>query len=474
MSYQNQQMPSQNAPTSVPAQQMQRAPLVNSYPNGPIGQYPPGLKQQYLPPQMNHTNGLDNSRNVSPALNQPLNAAHLPPATSNQSRPNVYGSALPPSSAVSSKPPSFAPPLLTATVSAPSQIQPSAALAATAAPPPPAATAAATTTQSRPNFVPPPTSISSQNYQENPSVAKLPPPTTIGAPIVPTPSSQPPNNLTHVDKVTTNLQNIHLNNGNGIPNPTQSNPYNQIPASHSPQIITANRLTNGNTTTQQQLSPIPGATNLPPPSKSLTPNVGPPLTNSFTGQPNQQIPLIQQQKPPQQFQQQPQLNNQQQYQHQQQQYQPQFNGLPGAGPIPNKFPPTAPVPNLASNSTIGKRPLYPATQQQQQQPQQQQPPPLLNNVTNSAYNQYQQPPMPQNYPQSMPPTPLNNQAYVQQHQQQPQPYGNSVIQRGFDSMWGHNTIDLMQHRHILPTVPVEPPKIALEHQFYESVNCSPE
>lgn len=49
-----------------------------------------------------------------------------------------------------------------------------------------------------------------------------------------------------------------------------------------------------------------------------------------------------------------------------------------------------------------------------------------------------------------------------------------MIGRGFDSMWGHNTIDLMQHRHILPTLPVEPPKISLDHQFYESVNCSPE
>lgn len=66
-----------------------------------------------------------------------------------------------------------------------------------------------------------------------------------------------------------------------------------------------------------------------------------------------------------------------------------------------------------------------------------------------------------------------HQQYHQPQQSQPN-NANNVVARGFDSMWGHNTIDLMQYRHVLPTLPVEPPKISLEHQFYESVNCSPE
>lgn len=432
MSYQNQQIPSQQSPVVVAGQQQQsHGPSVNNFPNGPM--YPAGLKQQYLPPQIK-TNGLDNTRNVSSAsLNQPLNAAHLPPTSSSIQGPNMYTSGAGVPNAINSKPPSFAPPILSQAV-----------------------------TQSKPSLAPT-NSLSSQstmNYYQTPPVAKSSVPM---APMVTIPNTQ------SVDKLTSNLQNMHLNNGNGIQRQTQPTQFNQIPGGYSPQI-TANRLTNGNTTQLQPSPTILGATNVPP--KSITPNVAPPpFTSTFVGQANQ-IPLI-----PQHIQQQPTP-----------QATPHFNGLPGSGPISNKYPPmnqqpvqppqpqmqpqiqfksATPVPNLASNSTIGKRPLYPTTQQQQQ-------PPLMNNATNSAYNQYQQqPPTPQNYPQTMPPVPQNNQPYGQQQPQQPQ-YGNSVIQRGFDSMWGHNTVDLMQNRHILPTSPVEPPKITLEHQFYESVNCSPE
>lgn len=50
----------------------------------------------------------------------------------------------------------------------------------------------------------------------------------------------------------------------------------------------------------------------------------------------------------------------------------------------------------------------------------------------------------------------------------------SVTQSGFSKLWGQETVDLMQNRHILPPEPVQPPTIKLNNQFYESVNCSPE
>lgn len=442
MSYQNQPLPPQNqqspAPTAIQHQNV-APPLANHFPNGPSTMYAAGLKQQYLPPQI-HTNGLDNSRNMSPGLSQPLNAAHLPPIN----RPNVYAPTN--VSNANMKPPSLVSPISSnPQIQAPTQMKP------------PMVTPSTLSSQ------PPPPSTMNYYQTQQPQIVKP----ISGPPVVnvSTNNASIPNNLS-VDKVTSNLQNVHLNNGNGIQSPTQPL-QNQIPGGHSPHIIT-NRLTNGNSSQPHQTSPtIPGL-NMPP-QKSITPNLAPPLTNKYAVPQNQnlnqnQIPFVPAQQQ-QQYQHQPPPQQQQQQQHQvPQQQPPQFNGIPGKFPPMNQPPQTQlqnaamPPMNLPpSNSNIGKRPMYPSQPPQQQQ-QQQQPSPI-NNTINSTYNQYQQPPMPQ-------PATLNNQPYAQQPQ--------SIVQRGFDSMWGHNTVDLMQHRHILPTTPVEPPKISLEHQFYESVNCSPE
>lgn len=40
-------------------------------------------------------------------------------------------------------------------------------------------------------------------------------------------------------------------------------------------------------------------------------------------------------------------------------------------------------------------------------------------------------------------------------------------------MWGQDTIDLMQNRHILTPATLPPPKVVLHNQFHESINCSP-
>ncbi|XP_068630265.1 protein transport protein Sec24A [Battus philenor] len=50
----------------------------------------------------------------------------------------------------------------------------------------------------------------------------------------------------------------------------------------------------------------------------------------------------------------------------------------------------------------------------------------------------------------------------------------SVTKQGFDQLWGHQMIDLLQCRHILPEYPEEPPEIKLGPQFAEAPNCSPE
>jgi len=41
-------------------------------------------------------------------------------------------------------------------------------------------------------------------------------------------------------------------------------------------------------------------------------------------------------------------------------------------------------------------------------------------------------------------------------------------------MWGNESVDLMQNRHILPQSKVLPPPIKLNQHFHEAVNCSPD
>ncbi|CAH2107646.1 unnamed protein product [Euphydryas editha] len=50
----------------------------------------------------------------------------------------------------------------------------------------------------------------------------------------------------------------------------------------------------------------------------------------------------------------------------------------------------------------------------------------------------------------------------------------SVTKQGFDQLWGHQMVDLMQCKNILPEYPEDPPEIRLGHQFAESPNCSSE
>lgn len=91
--------------------------------------------------------------------------------------------------------------------------------------------------------------------------------------------------------------------------------------------------------------------------------------------------------------------------------------------------------------------------------QMQPPPPTFNGKTNLTPMQYQSQVMPK-----------INQPQLQQ-QQMPQ---IGVTQQGFNRLWGQDTVDLMQSRHILCPTSLEKPKIVLNHAFHESVNCNPE
>lgn len=98
-------------------------------------------------------------------------------------------------------------------------------------------------------------------------------------------------------------------------------------------------------------------------------------------------------------------------------------------------------------------------------------PPKINQQ--SRYPQMQQPINTQ-----VPPLALPN------AQQYPGSYGTqgltqqmgqlSVTKQGFDQLWGHQMVDLLQCRHILPEYPEDPPEIRLAHQFADSPNCSSE
>lgn len=140
------------------------------------------------------------------------------------------------------------------------------------------------------------------------------------------------------------------------------------------------------------------------------------------------------------------------------------------------------------NSNMAKRPMYPAQQnaqqplappqfqqqQQQQQFQQQQQP--------QAFNSFPANPMSQPGLQTQAPQVRGNLQYQnfpqtqpQIQQQQPQPTvqsPGSIVSQGFNRMWGNETIDLMQNRHILPQTKVLPPVVKLNHQFHEATNCS--
>lgn len=287
----------------------------------------------------------------------------------------------------------------------------------------------------------------------------------------------------NIANLTTTMQNINITNGQQNSNATNPN----VPG-----------LVNGNPNLQNQTS------QLPPKINSNFPINGPQFQQS-TGPFIQKPQIVQQQQQqqhfngqmPQQSQQQhypamPQLNNhlpsnqttspltniqtppQQPFSQShvpnqmkppgpalnQPQYPNQFQNNNQPNAAPTMYPPT--ISSATTTTTFNKRPMYPP-QQSAQPPPLQQPP----NATQNAYPSQQS---------NVFAGQANNAPIQYQNNKQSQyplnPMG--VTQQGFNKMWGHETVDLMQQRHILPTTKTVPPSIELGHEFYESVNCSPE
>ncbi|KAH8401527.1 hypothetical protein KR009_006202 [Drosophila setifemur] len=185
-------------------------------------------------------------------------------------------------------------------------------------------------------------------------------------------------------------------------------------------------------------------------------------------------------------------------QHQEQQNQQNNNLQRPAQPPPvgagtGSWPGAPPLgqPNLQAPPLAQPNPQAPTQQQQQQFPY---PPPPLQQPGIPAYPSAVQPPppgmfgaqpagAPLQYQAQPPPQPYGQQQQQHQQLQQPQlqqqptafgsPAPLNVTQQGFSRLWGQDTIDLMQNRHILSPATLPPPKIVLHNQFHESINCSP-
>ncbi|XP_038210200.1 protein transport protein Sec24A [Zerene cesonia] len=81
---------------------------------------------------------------------------------------------------------------------------------------------------------------------------------------------------------------------------------------------------------------------------------------------------------------------------------------------------------------------------------------------------------PQGIPQGMPPPGPQMQSQNRMPGLTQQMGQLSVTQQGFDQLWGHQMVDLMQCKHILSEYPEDPPEIRLGPQFADAPNCSPE
>lgn len=179
---------------------------------------------------------------------------------------------------------------------------------------------------------------------------------------------------------------------------------------------------------------MPGMPHMPPQNTAYTPN-----------KPPQQPPPLNHQNV---------LNNNA---YQQQPTQPLRSMVPG--PIPPYQPQSQAPQQLQQQQQMPpqRNPMYPNVVQQP-------PPPAFNGIPNPAPMQYQTQQQQQfGQPQQQ-----------QQYGQQQQTGQMGVTQQGFNRLWGQETVDLMQSRHILSPASLVTPKINLNHAFHESVNCNPE
>ncbi|GBP19740.1 hypothetical protein EVAR_8900_1 [Eumeta japonica] len=124
-----------------------------------------------------------------------------------------------------------------------------------------------------------------------------------------------------------------------------------------------------------------------------------------------------------------------------------------SSPLNNQPPVTTTLPNIQQTTR------YPSSSQQQRYPTNMPPSPYVN-------HQPQQPQMANVSKQY--PGQYNTQDITQRMGQL------SVTKQGFDQLWGHQMMDLLQCKHVLPEYPEDPPEIKLGPHFTDAPNCSPE
>lgn len=354
-------------------------------------------------------------------------------------------------------------------------------------PPPPQISTSLAKPNEPPSHFPPgiqqPTPISYSQTSMNQSMPHMPPPLKSQIPHFPpppssmipnqvppnVPMSQPP--LSHPQQHITNSHSLNatippfsqqqqqqqqppLMSGPPMPQMPQMGALNQpMPPSRPPQVaynaqINSNQDTKGPNQAASNLPP--GTASLPFPNRQINSTM-PPLVPS-------QVSSIQQSMPN------------------------PYSSLP---PSSN---PNVPQ-NIYSNQNANQQqypPMNPNTTQQQY-------PPINPNVSQPNYP-ISQPPQPYKPTAVQPPdigqskTNLPQQQYASANQQ---PYGSTnhyngqqdlsqqmgrlnIHQTGFNKLWGHETVDLLQCRNIMPEGKIEPPVIKLNNQFANSKNCSPE
>ncbi|XP_015122923.1 protein transport protein Sec24B [Diachasma alloeum] len=160
---------------------------------------------------------------------------------------------------------------------------------------------------------------------------------------------------------------------------------------------------------------------------------------------------------------------------QQQQQGLQNNYLNQPSTIPSTYPNQNVYSSCANLPSQRKYPQAPFTG----------PPPRESNIGYQHYQQQQQQQQQQPYFGQMANVPLDNLSKrypgapgytndASMNQLNTQMGSLSVTKTGFNSLWGQQSLDLLQCRTVLPCEKVEPPKIGLQQEFLDSVNCSPE
>ncbi|XP_058458609.1 protein transport protein Sec24A isoform X2 [Malaya genurostris] len=299
-----------------------------------------------------------------------------------------------------------------------------------------------------------------------------------------------------VSGINTTLINTPPKTASGLSTPLNASTPNlgQVPTNGPSSNLTASmqNLNINRPPSAQQVNHVNGSgTPQPPVSSNSYSNQQPPIKQSN----GQQVPgVLHGQQPPPVNQQGQQINGN----YVPTSTQPLQQGGPPLAPVTGRtYPGMPPIASATSTTSVGtainKRPLYPSQTmppssqpsnyypnqqpnthpvQQYQQPHPQHP---------HQYNHHQQQHLQQQHQQQ--------QQQFQQHQQQPQqfqqqqqqyganlqqPYQDSVLKSGFNRLWGNNTVDLLQNRHILPVGRVRPPPIHLNHPFHEAENCNPD